>query len=189
MKKDKEELQTEIRKAERMADDYRELRKRAMDREKEFKRTVRARVNEVVRDAEDQLSKIVVPIKNRHGAGRDTVLSAKEKIRDLKSKTLGAFDDDDTEGKKPDFAILKKGDKVLVMPIGIEAVLMENPPENLKDDTKLSVQMGKMKVKVASSKIKMLPADKKDSSVESILKPKRKNVNRELALLKCRKNR
>ena len=154
------DLAAERKKAAELAKDYRALRERLAEQDREFKKTVQARLREAVRQAEDELSGIVESQKKQVSdtrRGREELSKVREKLEVAWSET--------GSGAALDWSKAKKGERVAVLPLGIEAELLENPPADPKDDTQIKVRMGKLTVRVEAKKIRALPPkveEKKD---------------------------
>ncbi len=167
------ELEAERRSVERLAEDYRELRKRAMAREKEFNSRVQAGIRQAVTSAEEELNAIIDGIKERGGSVQDA-LDGRRRLKEVRESAISSFSEKDS-GERPDWNKISKGAKVRVAPLGMEAEIVEKPKGKVLDSTEVKVKMGNLKVKVQAGKIRLAPA-KRPAEVRDILhkKPKKK---------------
>ena len=173
MEVERSELEVARRKAKEMAEDYRLLRDKAKDKESEIRRSAKAMIRESVRKAEDELEKIVAPVKRRESATRDQVLSGREKLRQFKKRTDTELTEEVEEGGAPDWSKLKKGDKVIVMPLGVDAEMVETPEGPIGDNTKVLVKIGKIKSRVEAEKIRLKKTEEDEPKV-TLEKPKKR---------------
>jgi len=150
---DREEMETERRKAQKLADEHRSYMDRAREHEKNMKKKVRSETAAVLRQTEEELERILKEAKKT--GSREAVHEGREKVRRVSEQLSRDYGEE--EGSIPDWTRLKKGDKVLVMPLSVEAELMVDPGREPKPDETLQVRMGKLKVQVEAHKIRELP--------------------------------
>ncbi len=155
---EREELEDMRRGTEALAAEYRGYRDKAKEHENKIKKRIRASVRDAVRQAERELEGIVSPVKRRTPL-REEVLSARSKVRDFKEKVGSEYgpEEDEVEAEPLDWTKVEKGDRVMVMPLGVEAEIMERPPRDVRGDTEVLLKMGKVKVKVHAEKIRAAP--------------------------------
>jgi len=152
------EAAQEKRRLERTMEEYRELRHRAEEHEREAKRLIKSKVREAVREAEHQLENIVEPVKRRRAPARDEVLRARERIREFKKELDRRYGEDEPLQAEPiDWARAQKSDRVMVLPLKVEAVLTDVPEGEIKNHTEIQVMMGKVKARVPAERIMKLP--------------------------------
>jgi DNA mismatch repair protein MutS2 len=161
-------LANERRKAAELAREYRELRERLAEKEREFKQTAQLKLREAIHRTEEELKGIVSPLKGPTGDPK----KARENLRLVRAKVDSSYGEAG-EGEALDWSRARKGDQVSVAPLGIVAELLENPPPRVKNDTTLKVRVGQLTVKVEAGKIRALPP-KKVEEKKSILETAKK---------------
>jgi len=119
----------------------------------------------------------MVPVKRERGATREKVLETREKLRGLKEKVDEEYGVEVEDGGPPDWSRIKKGDRVAVMPLGVEAEIIEAPGAEVEDDDEVRVRIGKLTVKVGASKIRAL-AEKEESQAKALIKPEHKKTGK-----------
>ncbi|MFO8055857.1 MAG: Smr/MutS family protein, partial [bacterium] len=162
------DMEAERKRAARLSEEYRSYLERAQEHERDMKKRVRSEAAAVVRRTEAELERILKEA--RQEGSRESVHKGREKLREVSGRLAEEYGQE--EGELPDWTRLKKGDKVLVMPLSVEAELMEAPGKEVKPEDTLQVRMGKLKVQVEAGKIREL---KKSAPSEPVLqKPSRK---------------
>ncbi len=164
---EREETEAARREARRLSEEHRSCLDKAREHEREMRKRVRSEAAAVVRRTEDELERILAEAKKQ--GTRESVHQGREKVRELSGRLADEYGE---QGSMPDWTRLKKGDKVLVMPLSVEAELMETPGSGIKPDDSLQVRMGKLKVQVEANKVREMPAPDRQQPV--LQKPARK---------------
>jgi DNA mismatch repair protein MutS2 len=103
------------------------------------------------------------------------VLETREKLRGLKERVDEEYGVEIEDGGPPEWSRIKEGDRVAVMPLGVEAEIIEVPGAEVEDDDEVRVRIGKLTVKVEASKIRAL-AEKEESPAKALIKPEYKKT-------------
>jgi len=170
-----QETQTARQASEDLVREYRELRDRAREQERQIKRRVRTEVRAAVDKAATELNEIMTPIKIRKAATRENVTTARERLREFQVKINDQYGDALEGGLVPDWPQVKAGDRVQVLPLGVEAEIIRAPGSEVGADTEIKVRIGKLQVSVEAGRIRTLPHQEEPSVV---LKPKLKKERR-----------
>lgn len=168
---EKEQYESQRKQALDLAEQYRTLRERIAEQEKQLRRTIKARVREAIREAEDELAKIVAPVKSKSRPSHDGIVSAREKLRKMQEHAEAAYGDVDEETGQPNWSGIGEGDRVMIMPLGIEAVVMERPEGEVGDDTRIKVEMGQLRVMVEAKKVRAIKKPGGEAGASMLRRP------------------
>lgn len=155
--------------AEGLAAEYRALRERTEAHEREIRKGVKASVREAVKKAEADIAAVMAPMKDRKNFGRDKAQEARDKLRALREQAEAGEDAASAERGLIEWSKLQAGDKVRVLPLGVEAEIVEPPPATVSPDTGIRVRIGKLEVSVPAVKIRTMPRAR--APVQDILRP------------------
>ncbi|HUT55645.1 MAG TPA: endonuclease MutS2 [bacterium] len=162
-------LHTARAEAEESAAAYAELKDRAETREKEIKRNVKTAVREAVKKAEAEVAGVMAPVKNKGLIGRDAAEEARQKLRAIRERAEEENQVAGEDGAAPDWKKIDIGDKVKILPLGVEAEVVARPGPDVRPDTEVKVRIGKLQISVPAARIRALHRAKPRET--SILKP------------------
>ncbi len=174
IERERQDVEAERRRAERARREHEEARERAREHEKRMKGSVRTEVRRLVREAERELESILKAARGA-GAGREEALSARESLREFRARMNEEYGREVPEGVAPlDWSKAKTGDRVIVLPLSVEATIEQIPEPPVADDDKVQVRVGKLKVTVEARNVQALPGEQTGERVV-LEKPKPKS--------------
>ncbi len=155
--------------AEEKAAAYAELKDRASAHEKEIRKNIKAAVREAVKKAEAEVAAAVEPVRKKGMIGRDAAEEARGKLRAIRERAEAENAVAGEDGAAVDWKKIEIGDKVKVLPLGVEAEIVARPGPDVRDHTEVKVRIGKLQVGVPAGRIRAMHRPK--AQERSILAP------------------
>jgi DNA mismatch repair protein MutS2 len=147
-------LQDEARKQARQ---YQLMLREVEARDKKLRDQTGAAVRDAVRAAEAEAQAVLDELRgNPHRTNVDASNTYK-KLRTLRSRLDSEYADQPAATGVLDLRRLAPGDRVKVMPLGVESEVVALPGGELRLDSQIKVKMGRMTVTVPASKLVPLP--------------------------------